>query len=588
MSEAAKPWYVQAHYNWEATKEGQVPLVRGGIYCVTQELDHGWSLGIDAQNNQGFFPTAYTRRLTAEQEQRLLQRQAQARGQTQPQKELSSPTSGGQSASSTDQPSQQSQAGQQAQAQAAQSTEPAQAQAAAAGEASDAPAPERNPPPRPAGASSANVAGAAAAASVSAAAASSEGGEAAGAASAVSEGDEKKKKKSKSKVQLGVSDGQLAKSIDEDLGIGCVRDQTTIELLRGIRQHFAKFIKEIQETDVIKSQLGLSHSYSRSKIKFNINRADNHIIQTISILDQLDKDINTFAMRVKEWYSWHFPELARIVNDNIMFARAALKIGNKSSVTDDAVEGLEELLGDEALAKEVVEAARTSMGTDISDFDMLNVSAFAKRVVSLGEYRQRLHTYLVRKMAVVAPNLAALIGELVAARLIAHAGSLTNLAKYPASTVQILGAEKALFRALKTKSNTPKYGIIFHATFIGRAAARDKGRISRCLANKCSLASRIDSFSDVRTAKYGEMLREQVEDRLKFYDSGVAPKKNVDVMMEAKEAVEKEVHMDDGDDSDVEMADVEEKKEKKKSKKRKRDDDEEEALSPKKKKSKKD
>lgn len=86
------------------------------------------------------------------------------------------------------------------------------------------------------------------------------------------------------------------------------------------------------------------------------------------------------------------------------------------------------------------------MGTDISDFDMLNVSSFAKRVVSLGEYRQRLHTYLVRKMAVVAPNLAALIGELVAARLIAHAGSLTNLAKYPASTVQILGAEKALFR----------------------------------------------------------------------------------------------------------------------------------------------
>lgn len=110
---------------------------------------------------------------------------------------------------------------------------------------------------------------------------------------------DKKKKKSKSKVQLGVADSQLAKSIDEDLGIGCVRDQTTIELLRGIRLHFAKFIKEIQDKDVVKSQLGLSHSYSRSKIKFNINRADNHIIQTIAILDQLDKDINTFAMRVK-------------------------------------------------------------------------------------------------------------------------------------------------------------------------------------------------------------------------------------------------------------------------------------------------
>lgn|SRR3990167_2753675 len=100
-------------------------------------------------------------------------------------------------------------------------------------------------------------------------------------------------------------------------------------------------------------------------------------------------------------------------------------------------------------------------------------------------------------METVAPNLSALIGDQVAARLISHAGSLTNLAKYPASTVQILGAEKALFRAIKSRGNTPKYGLIFHSTFIGRAGARDKGRISRFLANKCSLAARIDSFSGI-------------------------------------------------------------------------------------------
>ena len=97
----------------------------------------------------------------------------------------------------------------------------------------------------------------------------------------------------------------------------------------------------------------------------------------------------------------------------------------------------------------------------------------------------------------VAPNLATLIGDIVGARLISHAGSLTNLAKYPASTVQILGAEKALFRALKTKGNTPKYGLIFHSSFIGKAHARNKGRISRYLANKCSIASRIDCFSEM-------------------------------------------------------------------------------------------
>lgn len=107
----------------------------------------------------------------------------------------------------------------------------------------------------------------------------------------------------------------------------------------------------------------------------------------------------------------------------------------------------------------------------------------------------------------IAPNLSALIGEQVGARLIAHAGSLTNLAKYPASTVQILGAEKALFRALKTKGNTPKYGLIFHSSFIGRAKPKNKGRISRYLANKCSLASRIDCFSEQIGNAFGVKLR---------------------------------------------------------------------------------
>jgi len=119
-----------------------------------------------------------------------------------------------------------------------------------------------------------------------------------------------------------------------------------------------------------------------------------------------------------------------------------------------------------------------------------------------------------------APNLTALIGEQVGARLISHAGSLTNLAKYPASTVQILGAEKALFRALKTRGKTPKYGLIFHSTFIGRAQLKNKGRISRYLANKCSLASRIDSFNESNTQVFGDNFRQQVEERLEFYKSG--------------------------------------------------------------------
>merc|ERR1719502_2632420 len=113
---------------------------------------------------------------------------------------------------------------------------------------------------------------------------------------------------------------------------------------------------------------------------------------------------------------------------------------------------------------------------DVSEPDMANVIIFTERMISLAVYRKQLFGYLQDKMSNVAPNLSSLIGETVAARLIQKAGSLTSLAKAPASTVQILGAEKALFRALKTKGNTPKYGLIYHSSFIGRASAKNKGR----------------------------------------------------------------------------------------------------------------
>merc|ERR1712039_861745 len=106
-------------------------------------------------------------------------------------------------------------------------------------------------------------------------------------------------------------------------------------------------------------------------------------------------------------------------------------------------------------------------------------------------------------------------------------------------TVQILGAEKALFRALKTKGNTPKYGLIFHSTFIGRAQQKNKGRISRYLANKCSIASRIDCFSEEATTVFGEKLRDQVEERLNFLTEGTKPRKNIEVMQEAMKEVKK-------------------------------------------------
>ena len=187
-------------------------------------------------------------------------------------------------------------------------------------------------------------------------------------------------------------------------------------------------------------------------------------------------------------------------------------------------------------------------------------------------------------MNAVAPNLSALIGDIVGSKLISHAGGLTNLSKYPASTIQILGAEKALFRALKTKGKTPKYGLIFNSTFIGRANQKNKGRISRYLANKCAIASRVDCYSELPTSKFGEVLKDQMEERLKFLSNGTKPRKNKEVMGEVIDELKKEglfygdkvrVPKQDGAaaDSDEEMveqkAEKKSKKDKKKDKKRK-------------------
>jgi len=338
--------------------------------------------------------------------------------------------------------------------------------------------------------------------------------------------------KKKSKVALGISDAKIGGGIQEACNIQCEYGQTVLEILRGVRLHFHKMIQGLTGETSGKAQLGLGHSYSRAKVKFNVHRVDNMIIQTIALVDQLDKDINTFSMRIREWYSYHFPELVKIVNDNYLYAKLAQYIKSRKELTEDKLEKLEEIVMDEAKAKAIYAASKSSMGMDISPIDLINIESFAKRVIGLVEYRQKLHSYLTSKMNQVAPNLQALIGDLVGARLIAHAGSLTNLAKYPASTVQILGAEKALFRALKTRGKTPKYGLIFHSSFIGRAGAKNKGRISRFLANKCSIASRIDCFTDNPTNLFGKKMHEQVDDRLNFYETGEAPMKNEDAMME--------------------------------------------------------
>jgi len=343
--------------------------------------------------------------------------------------------------------------------------------------------------------------------------------------------------KAKKKYQLGVYDPELGKALAENFSI--THGQSVRELLRGCRMHFARLCKDLNELDLDKARLGLGHSYSRSRMQLDPNRQDKPILNTIALLDGLDKNINTFAMRVREWYAWHFPEMSKIVTDNIVYAKVCRAIRVRDTWDTSREAELAEICGSEEVQAEISKAMKMSMGQDIVEMDMQNIDQFAGEVIKLAQMRKTLHDYLKAKMDIVAPNLTALVGEIIGARLISHAGSLTNLAKYPASTVQILGAEKALFRALKTKGNTPKYGLIFHSSFIGRAQQKNKGRISRYLANKCSLASRIDCFSDEATTVFGEKLKDQVEERLVFLTEGTKPRKNLEVMQEAIVEVKK-------------------------------------------------
>ncbi|KAG1693249.1 Nucleolar protein 58 [Phytophthora capsici] len=366
------------------------------------------------------------------------------------------------------------------------------------------------------------------------------------------------------KDKLAVSDKALGSLIKEKLSIACVNDSAVNEVMRGIRANMDTLITGLEDDDLKAMTLGLSHSLSRYKLKFSADKVDTMIVQAIGLLDELDKEINTYSMRVREWFGWHFPEMGKIVTDNLQYAKCVLKMGVRSHVKNlDFSDILSEDV--EASMREVCEV---SMGTDISEEDVTNISALCEQVISLTEYRAQLFDYLKNRMNAIAPNLTVMVGELVGARLIAHAGSLMNLAKHPASTVQILGAEKALFRALKTKHDTPKYGLIYHASLIGQTAPKHKGKISRVLAAKTALAVRVDALGDATEATIGFDNRAKVEARVRQLENGFSgvPNSNGKTKNETKKYVKTETSKSYNADADMTVS----------SKKRKAEDDAEE------------
>ncbi|KOO23711.1 hypothetical protein Ctob_005066, partial [Chrysochromulina tobinii] len=313
---------------------------------------------------------------------------------------------------------------------------------------------------------------------------------------------------------LAVADAKLGNAIKEKLDIPCVWDEGVMQLMRGLRSQIEGLLEGTTGPELRSMQIGLAHSLSRYKLKFSPDKVDTMIIQAIGLLDDLDKELNTYAMRLKEWYGWHFPELGKIVPDNLMYAKVIRHMGVR---TKCKTMDFSSILAEE-IEVEMKEAAEISMGTEVSGEDIKNILMLTEQVISLSEYRAQLWEYLKNRMNAIAPNLSVMVGELVGARLIAHAGSLMNLAKQPASTVQILGAEKALFRALKAKHDTPKYGLIYHASLVGQAQPKHKGKISRVLAAKCALSIRVDALGETSTATIGIDGRLKVEERMRMLE----------------------------------------------------------------------
>ncbi|KAE8736303.1 Nucleolar protein 56 [Hibiscus syriacus] len=231
----------------------------------------------------------------------------------------------------------------------------------------------------------------------------------------------KVKEGKKSKFSLVVAEPNLGSHISETIKITCQSGEFILELLRGVRLHFDKFIKDLKPGDLEKAQFGLAHSYSRSKVKFNVNRVDNMVIQAIFLLDTLDKDINSFSMRG------------------------------------------------------MILMAFSVVGQDLTPVDLINVQLFAQRVGNCREFY-------------FSPCLTTLWGR----KMCEETEFLIKLSPLLSYAIQLAAGG---FRALKTRGNTPKYGLIFHSSFIGRASAKNKGLMAGYLADKCSIASRIDCFA---------------------------------------------------------------------------------------------
>ena len=286
----------------------------------------------------------------------------------------------------------------------------------------------------------------------------------------------------------------LAREAEAKLGVKVevVTPTEVGQLLRSEPEKFAVragFVKDAEEFSLWTHNITVE--LTKLRVKGAVEKRDLVVAQAIQSLDELDKTINLLMARVREWYGIHFPELDRLLEKHETYARLVVDLGNKDNFT---VKNLEKEEVPQSKAEAMAKVAEKSMGADLEETDVKQIQTLCKDILSLYKLRDNLEKYLDSTMEEVAPNTKFLVGSLLGARLIAVSGGLMNLAKRPASTIQVLGAEKALFRSLKTGTRPPKHGLIFQHALLHDAKRWQRGKIARAVAGKLAIAARADAF----------------------------------------------------------------------------------------------
>lgn len=291
-----------------------------------------------------------------------------------------------------------------------------------------------------------------------------------------------------------LENASLAKEAEAKLEVKVEVSKPSVagELVRSRLDLFAVetgFVKDAEEFSLWTHNVTME--IAKQRVKGAVEKRDLIVAQAIQTLDDLDRAINLLMSHVREWYGVHFPELDRLMDKQETFARLVVSLGSRDNFN---LQNLKKEDIPDAKAEGIAKTAEKSMGADLEEADLEQIQTLCKNMLSLYDLRQNLERYLDKTMKEVAPNTKTLVGSLLGARLIAISGGLSNLARRPASTIQILGAEKALFRSLKTGTRPPKHGIIFQHTLLHDAKRWQRGKIARALAGKLAIAARIDAF----------------------------------------------------------------------------------------------